>query len=531
MNPKLRILCLVFADLVVFASCQKESELSSISENMFSEKAETDFVTTEGQTVLGDVIDIPYSIENLLKAYDNLPAQTKSQIDLEDIQPTHYYVRFYPKSIEEQDILRNIKPYVFLSETPLDRKVVVGGSSYHDPSIPADLPTFQYTVVPVARWAELEKTVPVEAEILIKAFIPDYDDDYTTKSEERYGIPVAAYDALLREAYIMTGNELPEPLTRGSSWFPSGRIRAYDNGVNGYVPIKGVRVRGTHLLNVKETLTDSNGHFTLPSFKNSVNLKIVWESDLWDVRDGLVGQATFDGPSLDGAPWNCEIGPQHEKNIRYAAMHRAAYRYYYDYCDDLIPPISFRKEKLCFIDDIGSGDSMSNMGLGVLPDMRVYGKKSSSQYRETYEIYKTTSHEFAHLSHCLWAGQLNFWNTDLIVKESWAEFAEYILTSLEYASLGINPNNIVDTRQDWTRYAFPVEYSPFFIDCYDSFNQNTSGYSYLYDDITGFSSNQINQVIIISFSLSDAKEYLKMMKPAYISDNQIDSYYSNYVGL
>lgn len=208
MNPKLRILCLVFADLVVFASCQKESELSSISENMFSEKAETDFVTTEGQTVLGDVIDIPYSIENLLKAYDNLPAQTKSQIDLEDIQPTH-----------------------------------------------------------------------------------------------------------------------------------------------------------------------------------------------------------------------------------------------------------------------------------------------------------------------------------LIVKESWAEFAEYILTSLEYASLGINPNNIVDTRQDWTRYAFPVEYSPFFIDCYDSFNQNTSGYSYLYDDITGFSSNQINQVVILSFSLSDAKEYLKMMKPAYISDNQIDSYYNNYVGL
>ena len=133
-------------------ACQKAEETQLVfDENISGEIGlMEEFVTTEGQTVLGDVIDIPYSIENLLKAYENLPAQTKSQISPDDIQPTHYYVRFYPKSIEEQDILRNIKPYVFLSETPLDRKVVVGGSSYHDPSIPEDLPTFQYTVVPVA---------------------------------------------------------------------------------------------------------------------------------------------------------------------------------------------------------------------------------------------------------------------------------------------------------------------------------------------------------------------------------------------
>ena len=515
-------------------ACQKAEETQLVfDENIFHETDLVgEFVTTEGQTVLGDVIDIPYSIENLLKAYENLPAQTKSQINPEDIQPTHYYVRFYPKSIEEQDILRNIKPYVFLSETPLDRKVVVGGSSYHDPSIPEDLPTFQYTVVPVARWTELEKTVPVEAEILIEAYIPDYDEAYTTKSEEKYGIPTYAYEALLQEAYRITGNEFDVIPETKSSWNPSGRIRAYDDAVVSYVPIKGVRVRGTHLLKVKETLTDGNGCFTLPSFNNPVNLKVIWESDLWDVRDGLIGQATFDGPQLNGQYWYCDIGTLHEKNIRFAAMHRAAYRYYYDDCDGLVRPVSFRKEKLCFIDDIGSGDSMSNMGLGVLPDMRVYGKNSSTEYRDTQEVFKSTAHEFGHLAHCLWVEQINYWNTDLIVKESWSEFVEYILTTLEYTSLGVtNLTDIVDDRQQWTPAVGYVNYSPFFIDFYDTYNQGANNTTYLNDELYGYTSNVLNQSVLASFTLEDVKDYLDQVKPYYITSQQIESYYSFYASL
>lgn len=326
---------MIVSIITVLMACQKMDESLLVIEDNGLDKVEFDdeFVTTEGQTVLGDVIDIPYSIENLLKAYENLPVQTKSQIDPEVIQPTHYYVRFYPKSIEEQDILRNIKPYVFLSETPLDRKVVVGGSSYHDPSIPEDLPTFQYTVVPVARWAELERTVPVEAEILIKAYIPDYDEAYTTKSEERYGIPAAAYEELLKEAYRITGNQyMPETK---SSWNPNGRIRAYDNINNSMTAVPGVRVRATHLLKVKETLTDDDGRFTLPSFNSSVTYKLIWESDNWDIRDGLTGQAVYDGPTSN-SQWFPEIGSSNEKSVRYAATHRAAYKFYYKDIDGFI---------------------------------------------------------------------------------------------------------------------------------------------------------------------------------------------------
>ena len=69
--------------LIGFIACQKAEKTQLVfDENIFRETDLVgEFVTTEGQTVLGDVIDIPYSIENLLKAYDNLPAQTKSQIN------------------------------------------------------------------------------------------------------------------------------------------------------------------------------------------------------------------------------------------------------------------------------------------------------------------------------------------------------------------------------------------------------------------------------------------------------------------
>lgn len=77
----------------------------------------------EGQTVLGDKIEIPYSIDNLKKALKNLPAETKALIDESEIQPTHYYVRFLPKNEEELAILKNNKPRLMLSEVPLAEKL------------------------------------------------------------------------------------------------------------------------------------------------------------------------------------------------------------------------------------------------------------------------------------------------------------------------------------------------------------------------------------------------------------------------
>lgn len=521
-----KMLCFIFLPAAALLSCQMIEDSVSASDELASEMVNIDFVTTEGHTVLGDVIDIPYSIENLLKAYENLPAQTKSQIDLEDIQPTHYYVRFYPKSIEEQDILRNIKPYVFLSETPLDRKVVVGGSSYHDPSIPADLPTFQYTVVPVARWAELEKTVPVEAEILIKAFIPDYDDDYTTKSEARYGIPVAAYDALLREAYIMTGNELPEPLTKGESWNPSGRIRAYDDETTSYIPVPGVRIRGTHLLKVKETMTNSMGLFTLESFNSSVSLKVVWESDDWDIRDGQTGQATFDGPSLNNQTWMLDIGVNHEKNVRYAAIQRATYRYYYGDNDGLIRPAFTGKLKICQKDSYDECAFVHNDNTGI-HRIDIFIKQSNNSYSPINLIFFHTAHELGH------AAQYSVVRDSYdeycqSIRESWGVFTAYILFNKEYGYL---PNifsfwpNPIDPTSPSTTFIF---YTPIFVDLYDNYNQHNVISNCPTDTVSGYSPYDINLILLLSRDLNALKYNAVQHLPIGVTTDMMNSLFSVY---
>lgn len=508
-------------------ACQKSDETQLLFDDNTSDEVGFlgEFVTTEGQTILGDVIDIPYSIENLLKAYENLPAKTKSQINLEDIQPTHYYVRFYPKSIEEQDILRNIKPYVFLSETPLDRKVVVGGSSYHDPSIPEDLPTFQYTVVPVARWAELERTVPVEAEILIKAYIPDYDEAYTTKSEHEYGIPTSAYEALLKEAYRITGNKYEDMPETKASWHPSGRIRAYDDEISAYNPVKGVRIRGTHLLKVKETLTNSQGQFTLESFSNSVSLKIIWESDDWDIRDGLIGQATFDGPQLNNQTWFCDIDTTHQKNVRYAAIHRAAYRYYYDDIGGLARPVIANKLKICQRDtyDIHGGVFNLNEATG-LSSIEIFTKNSSGAYKPMNVIFFVAAHELGHAVHYSWTG--SDWSDYCgSIKESWGVFTSSILFQKEYNR----------TPDRYFRWPLPpdngtsdLHYTPIFLDLYDDINQHDYYTPCPDDEVTGYTPALLNTLLIHTHTLLSLKTKVKQNKPNGVTDEMINTLFNVY---
>lgn len=502
-------------------ACQKAEETQLVfDENISGEVGfMEEFVTTEGQTVLGDVIDIPYSIENLLKAYDNLQVQTKSQINPNDIQPTHYYVRFYPKSIEEQDILRNIKPYVFLSETPLDRKVVVGGSSYHDPSIPEDLPTFQYTVVPVARWAELERTVPVEAEILIKAYIPDYDEAYTTKSEEIYGIPTAAYEELLKEAYRITGNEY-FPETK-ASWNPSGRIRAYDDSLNTMTAVPGVRVRATHLLKVKETLTDEQGRFTLPSFNSSVTYKLIWESDDWDIRDGLIGQATYDGPNLS-TQWFPEIETTHEKNVRYAATHRAAYRWFYGDIDGLIRPDLSDKLKICQRVEASSHRGVFTNSGAMGWHVEIWIHDSMGNNRAIRTSYEAAAHEIGHAAHYSRVDSYNSYSDS--IKESWAQFVEGILTQKEY---GTYSSNYIKVHDSWPEINHP-EYTPIFIDLYDDVNQHILNENTPNDSVSGFSIWQLNIILLNgSTNLSELQDNLTPL-PAGVTTDQINAFILEY---
>lgn len=524
---KKTISALVFAVAVLSSCSDNISPIEALNEKL---KEEEQYVFSEGQTVLGKTIDIPYTIDNLKKALDLLPPETKAAINEEDFAPTHYYVRFHPINIPELDILINISPRIILSETPLDREVVMGGTYYHDPSLPEDMPTYQYSTLSIERWNEIADTLSVEHEILLEAYMPDYYDegDGTKANQGDYMNP--AMEALMRKAYEMTGHEYESSApTKGASWNPSGYIRAYDNFA-GYVPIQNVRVRATHLLNVKEALTDAQGHFLIGTFKNPVSLKVIWESDAWDIRHGNIGQATYDGPNNTNVPWNLDISSNLTSSIHYAAIHRAANRNIYGYNRGLSRPIYSRKIKIAYMEDgINGGATGGEFNTvpvgGTLPDIRIAGIDYNGT-REPSRVFSSCCHEMGHAAHYK---NGNYSDSSNQIRESWAIFTQYLLTIQEYTELGCVSSlfeyyssgqlvfDNVYNFQIRTNDPHFMTYTPIFVDMYDDINQREShNYDpYSSDEISGMPPSMIEDFAYESDSIYELESNLLSYASAY----------------
>lgn len=543
----------VYISLILFfvSSCVSQNLQLELSEsnNDSLEQTDVNCDTSWGeQTVLGDTIEIPYTISNLLKALESLPIETKSQINPKDIYPTHYYVRFHPKNANELALLEEITPRLMLSETPLDREILVRGSSYHDPSLPVDMPTYQYTTIDAEYWKSLSDTLSVEGDVLLEAFMPDYIIEEQTKSYPT-SIIGSTYEELLCKAYEMTGCTYI-PRTKSSKWNPSGVIKAYDTKANKYVPIKGVRVRGTHLLTIKETLTDGTGYYCLDAFTSPVNMKVVWEGESWDVRDGNLSQAVYEGSKVENLQWNLLINSTETKQLAFSALHRAAYRYYCDFIFNISRPDNSRREKLAYIDGEikdgeSNGDFNQQLGLGIWSDIRIPGMNTDGR-RENAELFSSTCHELGHLSHYTNAKQ-NFKNSERRVNESWACFTQYLLTKREYSELGINyligkvsQNGVTgDTPDIFYNNQSSIDdiYTPLLIDLYDSFNQ------YLYfnnnaasdDRISNISPSVVEEIVFNSRSFTEIRDKLadyisKYSGPMYnLNQNNINLLFINYL--
>lgn len=474
-------------------SCQKESGISESEQTPANEqqilRQDPEYVYNEGPMVMGEKIEIPYSVSNLRKALQNVSPETRAVIPEESIVTTHYYVKFSPKDEAELSILKN-NPKLILSEYPLDREVLVDGSSYHDPELPEDVPTYQYSTIEATYWRALSDTLSVGHEVLIEAFMPDYYDE---EVETRLGqdIDPGALEELMAEAYRMTGQEY-EPQTKAAKWFPEGRITAYDDIVGGQVPVKRVRVRGTHLLKVREGLTNDDGYYKFEhSFRSKASMKIVWESDRWDIRDGDIGQAYFNGPTIKGT-WNVDIANDDSKALRYAAIQRAAFRIEYGYNCGLERPVGSsgtNKRKIAYLHDTEkdyTGKYYCEAWLNAGPDIRIMGLSNGTR-RSPSEIFSTTCHEYGgHCAH-LTNHTVNFPLTSNLIRESWADCAAYVLTRQEYSELGVLNNlevpiiktvdgksikfiesNFLNLQKEKPGETY---YSPIFIDFIDNSNQ------------------------------------------------------------
>lgn len=221
----------------------------------------------------------------------------------------------------------------------------------------------------------------------------------------------------------------------GANWRPSGIIKVYDDK-KGTIALQGVTVRARRWFTTYEGVTNADGYYSVNGqFKRPANYSIIWSTgNKWVIRKGWFLPAFYNGPKKQGA-WDLSIDRGAGATLSFATIHRAAYRMYYKDILDLKRPSYYRSMKLCYLEKSGSGDYWGNVGLGILPDIRIYGKHSNGTSRTTNNIFSTTVHELAHAAHLQNVGHVIFWQYKKYIYESWAVAVEKEVTEQEYIEL------------------------------------------------------------------------------------------------
>ena len=572
-------------------------------------------INNDSTMVFGPQLANPYNVDVMRQALATI-REDNPDFFFPAINTSHYYVRFQPDSYEQMCDLFARDTSIIYFDFPLDREVV-SGNSYHDPAIVDTLPTYQYASIRKTKWNNLINGFDIEYEILDELFIPDDAGltiiGYTPRpgvgnitpinpgDSTIWGHPIFlgsvadpnssvtsvtwnAVNDLEDMAYQITGNSdeeetdtngsiaspasnTVEPMSSSSNgrWTPSGRIRVYDDIKGGMIPLEGVKVIVYRGCNTKKCYTDSIGNFTCGSFKKKASYKIKWESNRWDIRDGLTGQAYYNGLPKTTSQWNLDIGndPNH-KLLGYATIHRALHRMYYGDNGGIISPTySTRKIKVGYLDTHPENkeDALgrfigNNLWLGgAKPDIEIfrisYQKPDSSNVvTPTHvlpsDMFYATCHELGHATHFR-NGENSYKNAPDYYSDSWARFVEYIVGEKEYDSLGLllslyegktylygewkyNPHR--HNCQGWVvnPQSNQYNYSPFFIDLYDDFNQRS--YSRLKDGVNDdknklypedmFSYTDINKLQSLILESLRFESVVDKIKQRSLIDNQED---------
>jgi hypothetical protein len=418
----LTILSAVFAAACIL-SCTKASE---------AEPAVTEPVTGSETpvtyTVLGKKLDNPYSIGNMRKAYRNLTGTRSSDGSEADLEPNSLYVRFLPKDSTDVRLLDETGLELF--DYPLDYDIVSYGDTYHDPSVPEGMPTWQYTCV------KPDFAFPnIEHEILDYCYIPN--DGPETRA---FG------DGFAEELELTAIQlaDLPEKYrpaeTRGlfsTSYAPKGRFCVWNDWFDKWEGVKCAKVRCNYLVKISSVYMNEGGYYTFTTkFACNPHYSIVYENKkdfmLWD-NWSFVSAATHDFGHRSKEGFSFNIARNESAWVR-AVVNNAAYDYY---CDCEIngiktPPSDLKiwlwssttassasmlhhlkgfmgaSTGFAFISALAGAVVPSTLVTLGAPDLTI-GIQDKNDYSKTYaDFYTNVWHELCHASHFMMTGE-SFW--------------------------------------------------------------------------------------------------------------------------
>lgn len=407
-----------------------------------------------------------------------------------------------------------------LYDYPLDHEIEQEGDVYHDPDLPKDQITWQYTVVkPDYKFPD------IRYEILSELFIPQNSKGYTVTENDESDMQAEAFngestfsksyglDRLETVSLYLTDN-LPEKektaieeaksgllcwwifcWDQPDPWYPSGTVRIQDTEL-GWQPVGGVKIRAQRWFYIRTTTTNSRGEFRTGYFKRNVRYRLIWETYEFSIREAgwLFGrQARIRGSWVRNQPWHVRLA-KHSKDWFNGTIFQAAYHYYYKDIKGLKrpPTNSFWKPQMKIRARFEQNRSVDGTHckdcryFGILARIKIF-----NPHRKSSQIYSTTIHELAHASH--WElRKWNWWNrswnqgTATKVKESWARGVEWELTRMKYPAY---------------KAIYFKEYTGIVQDMIDGIDG--------YDKVSGYTIRQIEDVLSYTSSWEDWKNNIK----------------------
>ena len=494
-----------------------------------------------GEIRLGEKINSPVTLRNMQRAADSL-AQRNGMVlrSAQQLEATHLYVRFLPKDSAEYELLVGD---TLLDPTPYPWDYeLTEGDSYHDPSLPHDAYQWQYTVIPAEH--DLEQ-YNVQYEVLEELYMPDGMFDEESNTSTRSASEEKTYlKALLNESVRQNAPDQMEQTETLRKWTPAATIKAYDDILDAYIPLDGVKVRITTFAFVKKTaITNIYGQVSFDKRNRDVSYSIEWERDNWDIRDGGT-QAYYNGPNNTKSAWNLNIGKGTPKSLHISAIHRALLKYYHGNIDGLIRPskalkVSYQEGA----DPDGSAHGSTYYErveylFNIKPEIVIYGKYLNYKDELTEclvsKVLSVTFHEISHASHAMFVGADKYKATFIGIRESWASAVQWYLTRHLYAGLpnGDKKYHTIDflyKKQIWESTDKDKYYTPLFIDLYDDLNQFEEEYFYPQDDVCCYPLSFFNINISSLTTIYNLRDFLKKNKISGVTDSQIDNLLNSYI--
>ena len=383
----------------------------------------------------------PHSVEAMRKACSILYPTSRNGNDLADevIVATHKYMRFLPTTKEQMDALLDLDWELFNYPMDYEFPDSVNLAEYHDPAIPEDQITWQYTVIPI------DEPIPdtITYQLLEECYLPDDEEE---EVETSAGVVNIAQIESLSYELAAGGNGSDVSVMALAMQTYTGTIKV-DN-----TPVKGVKVRMKSGLVVKTTYTSSVGAYSIRGrLGNSPKTEVLFENQK-DFKIGYDFQLILPSTMSLGTSRSVNFGNDNNKGWVLSLVNNAAYDYYnwcgtkgiapppanmrlwamtvggggaacpmLHHCVPLVWQLGFAEfVEYLLIGDVGSALRVSAL-LRILltllgPDVVLLDVDNADE--ET--IFRNTCHELAHSSHFRVVGR-----NDLARARWWVNVCDY----------------------------------------------------------------------------------------------------------